>query len=329
MITWILLLDVLKVLRSRRLFWLATVITILIALVFASIDLNTEGISIFFGALSLESDLFANLGAVTDRAYGMLFSHFFVGFWLSTGSVMLALVATSSIVPDFLTEGSSALTATRPVSRAKIYLVLSLAAVLFAILQALIFCTMAFAAIFWRLGEVNFTVFWPVLLVPLTVLVLQSFGNWFALRSKAGLMALLAAISLWAGCKVISAAESFTYQAGYSEHVIVGSIVKNDESREKIRQVHRGLKMVYTFLPKTPEIPTLMKEWIVIGDSAESEQASAVWRSFFKVETDEALETEQRLVSNRFPPQKTLLSCVLFAGFFLLLGVRKFRRMDL
>ena len=53
----ILLLDSFRMLRARRLFWVALCLSGLIAMVYASIGFDEGGVSVLFGLLSFESEL--------------------------------------------------------------------------------------------------------------------------------------------------------------------------------------------------------------------------------------------------------------------------------
>ena len=53
----ILLLDSFRMLRARRLFWVALCLSGLIAMVYASIGFDEGGVSVLFGLLSFESCL--------------------------------------------------------------------------------------------------------------------------------------------------------------------------------------------------------------------------------------------------------------------------------
>ena len=94
-----LLLDSVRVMRARVLFWVVLGISALVGLVYLSIGFSDTGFSMLFGLMEFDHPV---IRAGTDEAellYLGLFQKFIVIFWLFGAAVFLALIATASIFP--------------------------------------------------------------------------------------------------------------------------------------------------------------------------------------------------------------------------------------
>ena len=97
----ILLLDSFRMLRARRLFWVALCLSGLIAMVYASIGFDEGGVSVLFGLLSFESELLQMRAEESKKVYLLVFTNVVVPYWLGLFSIVLALISCASIFPEF------------------------------------------------------------------------------------------------------------------------------------------------------------------------------------------------------------------------------------
>ncbi len=102
-----LLLDSLRMLRSRKLFWISLGISMLVMLAYASIGFGENGLSLFFGAWELEDPFFVEGSPWAKALYLGIYSNLVVTIWLSWAATILALVSTSSVFPDFMSTARS------------------------------------------------------------------------------------------------------------------------------------------------------------------------------------------------------------------------------
>ena len=91
--------------------------------------------------------------------YVGIFSDFIVAVWLSWIAIILALISTCTIFPDFLAGGAIDLVLSKPIHRATMFGMKFVMSLLFVILQVLMFCTGIFLCIGLRLGEWNWMIF--------------------------------------------------------------------------------------------------------------------------------------------------------------------------
>lgn len=192
-----LLIDSLRMLRSRKLFWISLGISMLVMLAYASIGFGESGLSIGFGLYEFEDPFFIEGSPWARALYLGIFSTFVVGVWLTWAATILALISTSSIFPDFLSAGSIEMVLSKPISRTRIFFVKYLGSLLFVLLQMAIFCAGVFLCVGWRIGEWNWAIFAAVPLVTLFFSYLYAFNVLVALVTRSTLAALLFTIIFW------------------------------------------------------------------------------------------------------------------------------------
>jgi hypothetical protein len=100
--------------------------------------------------------------------YKSIFSTFGIGGWLTWCAMVLALISTASIFPDFAAGGSIDLYLSRPISRLRLFLTKYIAGLLFVALQVAVFAIACFLVIGIRGRSWEPRIF---LCVPLVVLV--------------------------------------------------------------------------------------------------------------------------------------------------------------
>ena len=127
----ILLLDSFRMLRARRLFWVALCLSGLIAMVYASIGFDEGGVSVLFGLLSFESELLQMRAEESKKVYLLVFTNVVVPYWLGLFSIVLALISCASIFPEFTRKGSIDLALSKPPSRLSLFLGKYLGSLLF------------------------------------------------------------------------------------------------------------------------------------------------------------------------------------------------------
>ncbi|MFW5652990.1 MAG: hypothetical protein ACOC0P_03000, partial [Planctomycetota bacterium] len=100
------LLDSVRQLRSKNLFWLVLAISTLIFVAYGSIGFTPNGLSIGFGIWEFENDFLRE-----DTVYARIFLEgifltVIVPLWFTWGAIILALISTADIFPDFIAKGA-------------------------------------------------------------------------------------------------------------------------------------------------------------------------------------------------------------------------------
>jgi ABC-type transport system involved in multi-copper enzyme maturation permease subunit len=259
-----LLLDSVRVMRARVLFWVVLGISALVGLVYLSVGFNDSGFSMLFGLLEFDHP---TIRAGTDEAelvYLGLFQKFIVIFWLFGAAVFLAIIATASIYPDLMAEGSIEVTLSKPVGRLRLFLIKYVGSLLFMAVQVGIFMLLVFFAMRWRVGTWNPSLFW---FVPLAVLVfsyLYCVVVLFSVKTRSVLPGILGAAALWVLAFIFNMGDALLYQKAYpAKNMIYAE--EEIASLEGYRNVHRAVYAINAFLPKPRQTLDLSDRLVVVN----------------------------------------------------------------
>ena len=209
---WVLMVDSLRLLRARALFWITLAISGLAALMYVSIGFTPTGMSLGFGAAEIKSEVLRAGAPAVELFYLGMFNKLIVGIWLSWVAIGLALISCAPVFPDFMAEGSIGIPLSKPVPRLVLFLYKYLGALLFVVAQVGLFCVLVFFAVRWRVGTWNPSVFWAVPLVTLVFSYLYSVVVLVAVRTRSVLAAILAGVLVWFVSWVGQKGEEVLYQ---------------------------------------------------------------------------------------------------------------------
>ncbi len=263
--------DSFRLLQAKKLFWIALGISMLVALVYASIGFDQKGMTLFFGAKSFANPLLREGRPEAATFYTMLFTDVIVRYWLAWFAVALALLSTASIFPDFIAEGSIGISLSKPVSRLRLFLLKYFGGLLFVALQVSLFTVIVFFALGIRVGEWNFSVFWAVPVITFVFSLLHSVSVWIGVWTKSTLFALLAAGLMWGTALLAQWTEDFMYQtahfapeAGMNIDFESGTVTQGETKEKNAAAIsmHETAKAVVTPLPKTRDCTLYLKRLI-------------------------------------------------------------------
>ena len=99
-----LFIDAYRELSSKKLFWLALAISLLVVGVLASFGVSPKGVTLLWW--EFENSIFNSKLISPGQYYKFVFSEFGVPYWLGWGATILALVSTGGLFPDFIASGS-------------------------------------------------------------------------------------------------------------------------------------------------------------------------------------------------------------------------------
>jgi ABC-type transport system involved in multi-copper enzyme maturation permease subunit len=300
--TTALLLDSLRMLRSRKLFWISLGISLLVMLAYASVGFGDNGLSLFFGAWELEDPFFVKGSPWAKALYLGIFSNLVVTIWLSWAATILALVSTSSVFPDFMSAGSIEMVLSKPISRVRVFLIKFLGSLLFVFVQVLLFCTGVFFCVGFRIDEWIWPIFAAVPLVTIFFSYLYAFNVLMGLVTRSGLAALLFTALFWFLLFAVQAGEGglssvATEQAVRLERIeermaeqetrlsrlatserpseqrarerleteFEANRARADEARQRLEAIerwHRPLEIAMAVLPKNQQTIGLLDRWL-------------------------------------------------------------------
>jgi ABC-type transport system involved in multi-copper enzyme maturation permease subunit len=288
-----LLLDSLRLLRARVLFWITLIISALIAVIYLSIGFTPEGISLLFGAINIKIQMLSSGSGMAEIFYLSLFSNYLVGFWLSFFAVILAIISCAPIFPDFMSEGSIGIPLSKPVSRLKLFFFKYIGSLLFVVLQVGIFCVIVFFAIRLRIGSWNPSVFWAVPIVTLMFSYIYSVVVLVSVMTRSVLVAILAGLVVWFIAFAVQKTDDAFYLAAHPSSVMPGmdGMLGSSSESQKWQKIS---SMVLTPLPKTSGTTGLLDRLIHVTnpkDGADTSLNSAA--------TDDAASGHQNQMATR------------------------------
>ncbi len=265
------LLDSFRLLQARKLFWVAVVISGMVALCYASIGFTDTGMSMFFGLHEIENPIIRKGTPEAEAFYLLLFTDVIVRFWLAWFAVVLALVSCASIFPEFLKAGSVDLFLAKPIGRVRLFVWKYLGSLLFVAVQMLVFALIAFLAIGFRLGEWNLSVFWSVPLVTFVFSLVYCVAVLIGVVSRSTLFALLGALMFWGSTLMLQWSEDLLYKFAYMMPQLEMQVdmqtgeVRHSEQKPgegTVAKAHATVKAIAVPLPKTRDCTMFLKRLI-------------------------------------------------------------------
>ena len=267
--------DSYRLLAAKKLFWVALGISIFLALVYASISIESEEVSLFFGLTSFElGEMFALDDEVAHFLYLSIFANIFVPFWLGGMAIALGLISVCSVFPNFMQSGSIDVAVSKPIKRITLFFTKYLGSLFFVGIQVVVFCVIVFFAIGLRTGEWVFGVFSAVWLILFAFSLIYSVAVLTAVWTRSTLLSLLMAFIVWGVSWGIQFAESKMYEMTYGMaklgiemNMEDGTSEITGEEKEPdsgMVRFHRWLKTASAPLPKSREVTYLVQREIVI-----------------------------------------------------------------
>jgi len=264
------LLDSLRMLRASKLFWVSMWISLLVAIVYASVGFTPTGMSVGFGLWDFDVPVIREGSAESEVFYLLLFTDVIVRFWLGWFSLVLAIISTCSIFPHFLQAGSIELALSKPLSRLRLFLMKYLGGLLFVAVQTGLFCLVAFVAIGFRVSEWNVSIFWAVPLITFAFSLIYCVGVFIGVATRSTVFALLGALLFWAVTLFAQWTEDFVYKMAYvlpevglSVDMQTGELQETPEDASSgIKKTYQRIQSVTKVLPKTRECTISLKRLI-------------------------------------------------------------------
>lgn len=266
--------DSFRLLRARKMFGISLMISLMLGAVYASIGFDDGGMTVFFGAQRFADP---NLALGSEHAaalYIMLFTEVIVRFWLAWIVILLGLISTISIFPDFLAEGSIGVSLSKPVSRTGLFLLKYLGALLFVAVQVGVLSVIAFLAIGWRVGEWNPGIFWAVPVVTFVFSLVYCVSVLAAVWTKSTAFSLMAGLGVWGTSLLVQWGEDVSYKMGVMlPDMGVELDMQTGEARQArsdagggAREWQQRFESMMTPLPKTRACTLYLKQLIVFEE---------------------------------------------------------------
>ncbi|MGE9271466.1 MAG: hypothetical protein ACQKBU_11740 [Verrucomicrobiales bacterium] len=265
------MMDALRLLRARVLFWITLGISAFAALIYLSIGFNESGISVLFGLRTVENEFLVAGSVYAEQFYLAIFGMFIVNVWLSWIAIILALISCAPVFPEFSQEGSAGAALCKPISRWRLFSYKYLTGLLFAALQTTVFCIIVFFALKLRLGHWNPSVFWAVPLIVIMFSYIWAVTTLVGIKTKSVMAAVLASIAFWFCCWLAKTVEESNYsraELGVSM-TIMGPVELTEEEQLEAKASYPLYSLPFKILPKTTDTVNLLQRWIVVRGESE------------------------------------------------------------
>ncbi len=201
------LLDAYRELNAKKLFWTTLGLSGIVVVVFGSIGFDEQGMSMLFGLQRVDSEYINSTTPWSRALYIGIFSDVIVEYWLSWIAIILALISTCTLFPDFLAGGAIDLVLSKPLTRVTTFAMKYVLSLLFVILQVLLFCAGIFLCIGLRLGEWNWMIFAAVPVVTLMYSYVFAVCVLAAMLTRSAITALLLTLLFWSSLWGMQTAE--------------------------------------------------------------------------------------------------------------------------
>lgn len=292
--TWAMMVDAYRELNARKLFWVTLGLSGLVTLVIACLGINDKGVSFLIWNFPIEA-----LGTIINSNtlepavfYKVLFQAFGFSIWLTWAAMILALISTANIIPDFVSGGAIELTLSKPISRLRLFLTKFITSLLFVGLQVGVFTLLAFLVIGVRGGSWEWGILWAIPLVVLVFSYLYSVSALVGLITRSGMAALLVTGLVWISIFVVNLAEAgillnlrTQYDIGVSLH---GSEI--ERRKTELAALEREIA------PATPPRSDATESKSADADPAKADGPAAPWVGMDKLnEQDPEGERQRRI----------------------------------
>ena len=191
------LLDAYRELNSRKLFWVTLGLSAMVVVSYGSIGFNEQGMTMLFGLKQMDNEFINSTTPWARALYVGIFSDFIVDYWLSWIAIILALISTCTMFPDFLAGGAIDLVLSKPIGRVMIFSIKFLMSLLFVVLQVTLFCVGIFLCVGLRIGEWNWMIFAAVPVVTLIFSYLYAVCVLTGVVTRSAITALLITLLFW------------------------------------------------------------------------------------------------------------------------------------
>lgn len=198
-------LDAYRELHAKKLFWITMLLSGLVAAAFAMVSITPDGIKFF--TWTFPSGPWNSNTIPPATFYKFIFSSIAIPLWLAWVAMILAVVSTASIFPDFLSGGSVDLYLSRPISRLRLFLTKYCTGLLFVGLQVFAFTLACFLVIGVRGGSWEFALFLAVPIVLLMFSFLFAISVLFGVITRSTIAAVLLTMLMWLVIWAVNTAE--------------------------------------------------------------------------------------------------------------------------
>jgi ABC-type transport system involved in multi-copper enzyme maturation permease subunit len=220
--------DAYRELNAKKLFWISIALSSLLVLLFAAIGYNDDGVSFLWMSIGF---LPINPSILSREFFYLqiLFTSLGIQLWLTWVISILALVSTSSIIPDLISSGTIETTLSKPISRTRLFLSKYCTGLMFVGLQVGVFSLGSFLAIGLRGGVWEPGIFLAIPIVLAFFSFLFSISATIGLITRAAMPALLVTCLIWSVIFLMNLADGTLLMFKINSEILVEQRVERIE----------------------------------------------------------------------------------------------------
>lgn len=223
--------DSFRELRSRSLFWITIVLSAVVAIaLFGLIRFDEDGWGMLWFATN-ESDILTSGSYAARELLSWLFGGAFVYWWLAWGTIILALLSTASIVPDFVASGSIDLAVSKPIGRMKLFIVKVLGALAFMLVQVTLGVLLAYFLMGLRFDTWFHSALWSIPLLTIQFLYLYAVMALVGVVTRSPLASLLIVLVFWSAISIVQ------FASNQMDTIVAQSQAQVDIQQERIETI--------------------------------------------------------------------------------------------
>lgn len=222
-------LDAYRDLNSRKLFWLAIAISVLVVVLVGSVGIDSAGISVLWYHVD---NKFVNTQFIPAATfYKIIFQNLGINVWLTWLAAILALISTASVVPEMVASGSIDMLLSKPITRTRLFLTRWVTGLFFAGIQALVFVAASFVVIGVRGGAWEPGLFIAVPTVVVFFSYLYCFCALMGVITRSTVASLLLTLVFWLALFGLQEGEQFVNRGRIASRMECEAIDRAIESR--------------------------------------------------------------------------------------------------
>ncbi len=244
--TWAIFVDAYRELNSKKMFWLVLILSAFFVLGFAAVGVKQHTL-IFLG---YQSGI--PISSEPAEFYKFCFNLLGVHFWLTWAAMILALVSTAGIFPDFMAGGSIDLFLSKPIGRLRLFTTKYLAGLLFVALQVGLFCTASFFVIGFRGGTWEPGLFLAIPIVLCIFSYLYCIMVLVGVLTRSTIASILLTVLFWFLLFILTSAES---------GLLMFRIAGDRRSTVLERQIHDADERIATLQARPDETGARLRQY--------------------------------------------------------------------
>ncbi len=311
--TWALILDSFRDAVDRKVFWIMLLIGVVIAATMACVGFNDQGVDIFFGAWTFETAEWSLSSEQLESNMGAVAVEVIADNYLGWIGIIIALVATASAFPSLMEPGNIDIVASKPISRHKLFLSRYCGAMVFILLQSVIFIGLTFVVMGVRWHYWSWGYLWLIPLMVLLFSYLFAFCALFGVWTRRSMTSLMLTMLAWFFLFCVQATHSL--------------LITNPDF-DKTGRWTRIATAMHWAVPKTQDIPIIAGKLMGAGlfvDTIPVDRhgMSQDDRAGFQQAAD-----AQRKVSAAVRPLHSITSSLAAEALIVLLAMWRFNRRD-